>query len=235
MKLLMRGSPSQEELGSRAQKALESLILPDRDFVFTSDGDFWEIVYEGNTLPPIKHQIGLEYIAYLLGHPGERFKPRQLEIAVRKFPSGSDPDTAYSNMSEERLGEDGLSTQGLKARENTDDTAIQDYKRRLKEVEEEMAQANQNHDLAQINKLTDEREWLLKEVFGAAASAGKGEWDYENETARKRISAAIHRAIVAIEVLGGEGIGLARHLRSNLTPISFPYGYSPDRPIDWIT
>jgi len=230
--------PSQEECTAVAHRALKAVIRPVRDFVFMKNGDYWDIVYGGLPFPHIKHEIGLDYISHLLSNRGSHFTPRQLETAVRKFPSESDPDTAYSDMSEKQLRIEGLSTQGLKARENSDDTAIKNYHRRLKEVEEEITQAKQKHDQAQMGKLTNEREWLLKELRGASALAGKGEWDYENETARKRISAAIHRAIEAIEVsqndLPGGGF-LAQHLRSNLTPISFPYGYSPDRPIDWIT
>lgn len=89
------------------EKALGEAHLPVRDFVFSRNGDSWEIIYQGTSLPPIRHRIGFKYIHYFLGHPGEQFKtPLQLEIAVMGSPIESSLGRKLSSLSSTEHGED---------------------------------------------------------------------------------------------------------------------------------
>ncbi|MDA2934418.1 hypothetical protein MYX82_08745, partial [Acidobacteria bacterium AH-259-D05] len=58
----------------------------------------------------LKDSIGMRYINYLLGHPGEKFRtPLDLERVVKR--QGVESNPRYSAMTEGQLDEEGLSYQ----------------------------------------------------------------------------------------------------------------------------
>lgn len=48
-------------------------LKPTPEHVFRRRGDFWQIVFEGRELPPIRHVTGMTYIRALLARPGRTF------------------------------------------------------------------------------------------------------------------------------------------------------------------
>jgi len=201
--------------------------------VFRQDGDIWSIVYGGRNFPHVKHKRGMSFISHLLFHRGTVFEtPPDLEIAIDGSETGS---SILSNMTEEQLEEEGLGAQGLVDREGPDLEAFQSYKKRLKEINGELAEAEKNNDLAQKGSLNGQREVLLTEMRHFIVRAQKGPQEHGEEKARKRVSSAILSALASIEEHEPAGFGLTDHLRKHLTPVSFPYSYGPEQPIDWTT
>ncbi|MCH7804811.1 MAG: hypothetical protein IH937_12090 [Acidobacteria bacterium] len=210
----------------------ETTRLEETDgYVFRLNGDVWTIFYEGREFPPIKSERGMSLISHVLYNRGKVFrKPFELEAAV----DGSQAESSLlDNMTREQLEKEGFSTQGLVDRQGPDKTAFQAYKKRLDEIEDYLAAAARNNDLAQINVLSGEKEALIREMENFVIRAQKGPQDHSQEKARKRVSSAIHRALNSIQEHEPEGFGLSSHLRKHLTPVSFPYSYDPDQPIDW--
>ena len=136
-------------------------------------------------------------------------------------------------MNQEQLEKEGFGTQGLVDRVGADKTAVQAYRKQLDEIENELEKAEKYNEPARYDVLNKDKEALLKEITGSSILAQKGPQDHAYEKARKRVSSAIHRALDSIEKLEPEGFGLSSHLRKHLTPVSFPYSYAPDQPIDW--
>jgi len=200
--------------------------------IFRRNGDVWTIVYEGRELPPIKDERGLNLIFHILFHRKTVFQtPVDLETAIDGSQAGS---SVLSKMTQEqREKEEGLSTQGLVDRQGPDKTAFQAYKKRLDEIDDDLAEAEKNNDRAQKSLLNGQREVLLSEMSNFVIRAHKGPQDHSEEKARKRVSSAIHRALNSIQEHEPEDFGLYSHLRKNLIPVSFPYSYDPNQPIDW--
>jgi len=200
--------------------------------VFRRDGDVWRIVYKGMEFPHVKDRKGMSFISHLLFHRGAVFQTAiQLEGAIDGLQAGS---SVLDHITGEQLEEEGFSTQGLVDREGADNTALLSYKKRLDEINGELAEAEKNNDLSPIDRLKGEKEVLLKEIRNSTIRAQKGPQEHSEEKARKRVSSAILRALDSIEEHELDGFGLSSHLRKHLKPVSFPYSYSPDQPIDWI-
>lgn len=199
--------------------------------VFCLNGDVWTIVYEGREFPPIKNESGMSLISHLLFHRGTVFQsPLYLEAAIDGSQAGS---SVLSNMTQEQLEKEGFGTQGLVDRVGADKTALQAYRKQLDEIENELEKAEKHNDPARYDVLNKDKEALLKEITGSSILAQKGPQDHANEKARKRVSSAIHRALNSIQEHEPDGFGLSSHLRKYLIPVSFPYSYAPDQPIDW--
>ncbi len=56
--------------------------------VIKRDGDHWWFTFEGKQTPPLDHRLGMEYLAWLLTHPGEEIAAVDLEKAARPAPRG---------------------------------------------------------------------------------------------------------------------------------------------------
>jgi len=136
-------------------------------------------------------------------------------------------------MTQKQREEEGFGTQGLVDRVGADRTALQAYRKQLDEIENELEKAEKHNDPAQIDILNKDKEALLKEIAESNILAQKGPQDHANEKARKRVSSAIHRALNSIQEHEPDGFGMSSHLRQHLIPVSFPYCYAPDQPIDW--
>jgi len=91
----------------------ESIRSEKPQFVFRKPGDFWEIIFEGKEVPPLKDEKGMHYIAYLLRHPNQTIHVLKLVEEVDGTPLPVD-NAIFSQMSEERWAEEGLSISSLR-------------------------------------------------------------------------------------------------------------------------
>jgi hypothetical protein len=91
----------------------ESIRSEKPQFVFRKQGDFWEIIFEGKEVPPLKDEKGMHYIAYLLRHPNQTIHVLKLVEEVDGTPLPVD-NAIFSQMSEERWAEEGLSISSLR-------------------------------------------------------------------------------------------------------------------------
>lgn len=176
--------------------------------IFRKQGATWLVVYAG-VHKSIADSIGMSYIAHLLQLPGKDIHAAELRGCI----SGDGSTVILGSAGEE-----------------ADMEALRDYRNRLREIDSELDEAKDNHDSARVELLTADRGHLLEELSRAAGLDGKPrDARSDSERARKSTSAAIHRALDAIEK---EHKPLGQHLRNSLKIREF-LSYRPDEIPIW--
>lgn len=236
---MLRGNPSQEELDSRAQKALETIPISDWDFLFRYKGNVWELGSPGKRIemPDLK---GLHDIEHLLKHPMEKID----SLELRKLSDGAPPIDANANVVREyeamtaaQLEEEGMSTRvnSDEAIHPADDPDLKDtyrrYKQRLHEFKEEKTEAEEFQNWGKIGVLEDEEEKIRKHISHDYGLGGKPRSTGEQELARKAIKKRIDRVITQISE---KHPALGKHLRLTIkTGTQCYYDSDLDDPILW--
>ncbi len=151
----------------------------------------------------------MSYICHLLQNPGQEIHA----ISMREMLT---QNISYSSTTEEVI----------------DKKALEEYKMRLKEIDEEMDEAEYNQDLASKARLNDERETLLSEISRATDRSGQPrKISTDRERARQSVSKAIHTALDSIKK---EHEALWYHFNNSIK-IGEYLSYQPDQPTSWIT
>ena len=191
--------------------------------VFRRDGDYWTIAYEGEAIR-LHDARGLRYLAELLHHPGRELHVSELVAA----PGGLDVAGEARARSARRLGED-LSIGDLgDAGALLDARATEEYRRRLVELREELAEAERLNDLGQRGRVTEEIEALAAQL--AAAGRGRKAASH-SERARLTVTKGIKTALTRISA---SHAALGRHLTATVRRGYFcVYLPDPRRPISW--
>ena len=74
-----------------------------QDNVFRHTGDFWEIVFQGRKLKPVRHLAGMTYIRELLSHPGKYIAAIDLyEVENHPPPEAVAPPSSQTMAPEDR-------------------------------------------------------------------------------------------------------------------------------------
>jgi tetratricopeptide (TPR) repeat protein len=200
------GSP---HLVARAQEALArgQTDGPGEDAdpsVFRHDGDFWTMSYADSTVR-IKDAKGIRDIAALLARPGS-------DVAALDLASGgAAPSEGHSG-------------------ELLDETARQLYKERLRDLEEEIEEAESMGDLIRAERGRSERDAITHELSAAYGLGGRPRRSGDAaERARTTVTRRIREAISRIEDVHAE---LGRHLQNSVRTGLF-CAYTPERPIEW--
>jgi len=173
-----------------------------------NQGATWLAVYDG--IPKsIPHSNGVVYIAYLLRQPGQEVHAAKLRSDVQG---------------------DGRNVSAGSAGEVLDTQALQDYKDRITEIDEELAEAENNNDISRKDKLAEERAALYAEVGSATGLGGRNRKVADDrERHRQAVSAAIHRALRAVKKVH---YPLWQHLKNSVT-IGEYLSYTPDQTTSW--
>jgi hypothetical protein len=183
---------------------------PKETRIFQNQGKTWLVVYDG-VPKSVGDSTGMTYIRRLLQSPRQEAHAATLRGGV-----SSDGGTPLLGSAGEVL----------------DSQALREYKERISEIDEELAEAEANNDLARKGSLNEEREALYAEVGRATGLHGKNrEASSDRERARQSVSAAIHRALRAIKK---EHEPLWQHLHNSLKIGEF-LSYQPDQSTAWIT
>jgi len=130
---------------------------------------------------------GLHYIAYLLGHPNERFHVRELSVSVI--------GDAYSTAA---------SDPGIQAdREDTqpvlDSKVKADYRARLSELSAELEETERMNDRGRAERIRAELEFINDELSAAMGLTGRDRKISDlAERTRVRIGKAIRSALSGI-------------------------------------
>lgn len=114
-----------------------------------------------------------------------------------------------------------------------DATAKSAYRRRLAELDADLAEAEAWHDVARRERTAAERQALLDELAAATGLGGRRRRiGAHDERARTAVRKAVASAIGRIE---RHDPGLARLLRDTVrTGVTCRYEPDPDRPVQWI-
>ncbi len=177
--------------------------------VFRAEGPFFTLEYRGQSVR-VPSSKGLRDLARLLAEPG-----RELHV----FDLAGHPRSS------------GLAASGDLG-ELLDARARADYKRRIAELDDEVAEAEAAADLARAEKARLERDFLFRELSAATGLGGRGRHAGDPaERARKAVTARIRMAIGRLDDLHP---GLARHLTNSIRTGVF-CAYDPETETRWET
>jgi hypothetical protein len=174
---------------------------------FRRDGRVWHVTWRGDaaTIPDSK---GMRDLAALLSKPGREIAAVDLVEAAAGQPVAAGADTGPQ----------------------LDSRARDAYRRRLADLEEEVAEAEANADAGRMAVLSEEREFLAAELAGALGLGGRARTTGDSaERARKAVTMRVGTAVKAI---GEVHPALARHLRASVSTGRF-CSYQPEDPVNW--
>lgn len=176
--------------------------------VFQREGATWRLVFEGKSRTA-KHSKGMEYLAVLLRHRGEEFHAARL----RALAAGKD-EVVVLGPGDEIL----------------DDPSLKKIHERLRELDAEIQEAEDDNNLGLLGSLKEEHARLLEDVGRATGLRGRRRRiPGPSEKARQALSKAVHRALDEVEANHQE---LGTHLRNAVTIGEF-LAYRPDQPMHW--
>jgi hypothetical protein len=193
--------------------------------IFKREGEFWTLAYREKTFR-VKDVKGLAYIAYLLAHPGERFHVRELLARLEgAVDTGSTTATEVARESSTRhdLGDAGAAL---------DQQAHADYRRRLRELAEELAEAERLNDIGRAESIKAEQDFLSGELIAAVGIGGRDRKAVAHvERARSMVSKNIR---AGLEKIRGEDAALGRYFATSIkTGYYCAYLPDPERKIVW--
>jgi hypothetical protein len=164
---------------------------------------------EARLLPDMK---GLHYLRALLQRPCVEITALEMSaMASGHGPAVAEPD----------------------AGERLDRRALTAYRNRLREIDEELDEAQSWNDQARAERVEAEREALLRELAGATGLGGRAR-TMGGTAERARV--AVRKAIAAaLERIDAGDPAMARLLRRTVhTGSACRYEPDPDTPVDWL-
>lgn len=186
--------------------------------VIAREGDYWAIGF-GGRIVRAKDSKGLQDLALLLSNPGSPIGCMELASAA-----AARNDVRMVPPRDSGFGIDGSAGPILDAQ------ARDEYRQRLIELEDELAQAERDNNPVQADQLRDEREALVEQLRAAMGFGGRPREDLDPaERARKAVTARIRDAMARLEALHSE---LGNHLRHSIRTGTFCV-YDPPAPTTW--
>lgn len=191
---------------------------PENDQIFRREAEYWTLGYQGRVVR-LKHLKGLGLIAHLLRHPG-------LEFHVVELAEVTDPGSAKSRNDADH------NTSGSDIGPVLDASAKHSYRQRLRELREDLEEAQSFNDAGRAAKIEQEIAFLTRELahavglFGRDRRAGS-----QTERARLRVTNAIKSAIAKISRHHSQ---LGRYLSLAVRTGTFcSYAPDPELPAFW--
>ncbi len=195
----------------------------------TREGDYWSVSFGGRTVR-LKHGRGVAYLAELLAHPGD---------PVWAIELAAEPDAASERATADRaIGDHALADRVIGDRGDRGDTgprldarARQEYAARLRELEEELADARACADPRRIEAARTEMDTLGRELAAAVGLGGRDRKSGAAERARQSVTKAIRGVL---KKLAAEHEPLGEHLLACVRT-GTACTFQPDRrqPIEW--
>ncbi|HEU5001524.1 MAG TPA: AAA family ATPase [Actinomycetota bacterium] len=205
----IRGGPAANPLGSAGAKSSGTLRL---------DGRVWTLGFAGREirLPDSK---GLRDLARLVANPGKAMAALDLATGARSTPGGAPaPERGDLPGTPGDLGE------------VLDATGRETFKRRLRDLDGEIDDADSASDLERASRARAERDALLDALRAAYGLGGRPRHPgHPAERARSTVTARIRHAIGLIE---GSHPELGRHLRHSVKTGAW-CRYDPEEPVAW--
>ncbi|MDF3146384.1 MULTISPECIES: transcriptional regulator [unclassified Streptomyces] len=186
--------------------------------LFRREGDYWSVAFEGRTVR-VRDVKGMHYLARLLTHPGREFHTLDL-VAAESGGAADRPKLSY-----EAFGDAG---------EMLDARAKDAYRRRLTEIDDDLAQARALGDAERAAQAERERDFLVRELSRAVGLGGRDRRAAStSERARVGVTRAVRRAMGRIAEHHPE---LGEHLdRTVRTGTYCAYLPDPRTPTEWRT
>ena len=188
---------------------------------FRREGEYWSIAFEGNSFR-LRDSKGLRYLAHLLAAPGREIHALELVAAVE----GRAPRRPGREEALEVDAGDGGAV--------LDERAKTEYRTRLRDLEADLAEAEDWNDPERASRLREEADFLARELGSAVGLGGRSRRAASNaERARVNVTRAIRSAL---ERIVEHDPGLGRHLATTARTGTF-CSYQPDPrvPVSWST
>jgi predicted ATPase len=211
---------AEAEVGPASEATDRTVRAADR---FVREGDVWAISYEKRTWR-MRDAKGLQYLAQLLAVPGRELTA--MDLAGGKSASAGMDDAR-------RAHEAGLSLETERGDALIDGAARTAYRERLKELQQDIDEAEQFGDWERTSRLREEFDFLTQELAAATGFGGRTrESTSAPERARIAVTKAIHNSIQRIE---RHDASLGVHLRRYVhTGRMCSYSPDPGLGINWI-
>jgi hypothetical protein len=219
---VQRGVP-RIEAGPQSPAALGEGV--EEPAIFKRTGEFWTLTYRGRSFQ-LKDTKGLAYIVFLLAHPGDRFHVRELIARVEGL-----VDTGSAIIAE--VSRELSTTHDLgDAGEALDHQAQAEYRRRLRQLAEELAEAERLNDIGRSEGIRREQEFLTAELSAALGIGGQNRKTAAHvERARGVVSKNIR---AGLEKIRNEDSALGRYFATSIkTGYYCAYLPDPERKISW--
>ena len=163
------------------------------------EGEYWTVSH-GGTVCRLRDTPGIRYLAHLLRHPGREFHVLDLVHAVAGRSGSTDA---------------GATPQGA-AGPVLDAQAKAAYRRRLTDLRDELAEAEQFHDVGRIARAREEIELLTEQLAAGVGLGGRdrvvgADAERARSTVTHGIRSAVKRITERVPLLGHE---LRRSLRT---------------------
>ncbi|PRY34751.1 hypothetical protein CLV43_11527 [Umezawaea tangerina] len=179
-----------ERAAATREAAALGMVLPEterRALVCTKTGRQWMVELGGRSVV-VDDSVGMRYLATLVANQGT-------EIAAIDLTEGG--------VAEERSAQPVL-----------DEEALQQYRQRLRDLREEIEDAEAAHQEVRAAQLRADAEWLADEVRAATGLGGRTRRFADNpERARIAVGKAIRRAV---DRIGAADAVLGEHLRGSV-------------------
>ncbi len=208
------------------EPAIVGEAMPTRDRgVCRREGDYWLLEFRG-VGSRLRDAKGLRILAHLLRNPGREFHAAALVAAA----DGRHDDAAARGLDvfdDEQLARLGMHAGGLgDAGELLDPQARGDYRRRLAEIDGQLAAGGGADGLAA------ERAFLVRELGGGTGLGGRGR---RAAAASERARVSVTRALrAALERIASGHEALGDHLATTVRTGTFcAYEPDPHVPIVW--
>jgi hypothetical protein len=196
---------------------------------FLRQGEYWEIRYQGHTTF-LKSMRGLDCLACLLRSPGREFHVSELLNQRRAAPTAATVVRGDRHRHESgQFCVQGAAAEGLPV---LDDQAKAEYKRRVNELRQEMAEAEQFNDFARVTSVEDELNVIARHL---SAAIGLGGRDRKTSSAAERARSAVTKSIKnACQKIGEALPLLGQHLTARIKTGYFcSYIPDPERTVHW--
>jgi hypothetical protein len=203
----------------------------DHPYRFEREGKVWHIQY-GKEAGTLTHLLGFVHIAHLLARPSKPIPALKLHQA-ESLPCVPLTDQDEDVQGAKELGD--LYTVTQTSQPILDAEAWKAYRRRVKELKGQIAEAHAAGNDPEVERLESEKQVLLNELKQAHQFGQKQRSlgpTYPAEKARQAVFHALRRAY---EGLRERGLGqLADHLLASIETQGTSYCYSPHpQPPDW--
>ena len=196
-------------------------------YVFCREGEYWTLIFDGK-LNRLRSTRGLEYLAYLVARPNRPIHALDLTAAV-----GSKLRSAESNteLGHQLLAESGSQQSRLQDLGSVIDArALREYRGHLRDLKEDLQEAERHNDTVRVGKLRDEIQRLTSHLAAASRRDG-GARVAGSYSERARISVK-NNITSAIKTIGQHDAALARHLSNALRTGTF-CSYVPEGTVTW--
>jgi tetratricopeptide (TPR) repeat protein len=211
--------PPGPPLGEEREERTPAEHPPPDAHVFRKEGHFWTIAYAG-ALVRLKDTKGLQYLAHLLGHPGEECLALDL-VTVCSGQSAVGSEEQRRRRLMRTTHEPALDAQ-----------AKAEYRARLHELRDELEEAEGFNDLGRMEKVQAEMQLISAQLSAAVGLHGR---DRKGGTTAERARLMVTKRVKdALKQIAATNPALGHHLRACIkTGYVCTYTPSPDQPVEW--